>query len=90
MIARLGLYKVYIRGDAPGMCLEVLTTKHQPLTTALTMRTKKPKPFKNTVEVKRQARLRVGSPPAAVTHTDKRLKPPKHKKRVDVAEPEVS
>jgi hypothetical protein len=54
------------------------------------MRKKKPKPFKNTVEVKRQARLMVGSPPAAVTHTDKRLKPPKHKKRVDPVEPEAS
>jgi hypothetical protein len=53
------------------------------------MRTKKPKPFKNTIEVKRQARLRVGSPPAAVTHTDKRQKPPKHKKRVDLVDPEL-
>ena len=41
---------------------------------------KKLKPFKNTTEVRRQARLRVGSPPAAVTHTDKKNKPVKHKK----------
>jgi hypothetical protein len=54
------------------------------------MRTKKPKPFKNTTEVKRQARLRVGSPPAAVTHTDRRKKLPKHKKRVELVETELS
>lgn len=43
------------------------------------MSPKKPKPFKRTTEVKRQARLRVGSPPAAQTHRDRRKKPPKHK-----------
>ena len=44
------------------------------------MKRKKPKPFKNTTEVRRQARLRVGSPPAGVTHTEKKDKPVKHKK----------
>jgi len=44
------------------------------------MKKKKPKPFKNTTEVRRQARLRVGSPPAAVRHTEKKDKPTKHKK----------
>jgi hypothetical protein len=42
---------------------------------------KKRKPFKRTTEVKRQARLRVGSPPAVQTHQDRRKKLPKHKKR---------
>ena len=56
----------------------------------LLMRAKKPKPFKNTTEVRRQARLRVGSPPAAVTHTDRRKKPPKHKKLVERVETELS
>jgi hypothetical protein len=54
------------------------------------MRTKKPKPFKNTIEIKRQARLRVGSPPAAVTHTDRRKKPPKHKKLVELVDTDLS
>jgi hypothetical protein len=53
------------------------------------MRTKKPKPFQSTKEVKRQARLRVGSPPAVQTHQDRRKKPPKHKKLVQ-AEAEIS
>lgn len=52
------------------------------------MSLKKPKPFKNTTEVKRQARLRVGSPPAAQTHQDRRKKMPKHKKRVQQSETE--
>ncbi|MFZ0963489.1 MAG: hypothetical protein WAO35_21720 [Terriglobia bacterium] len=46
------------------------------------MSPRKPKPFRSTTEVKRQARLRVGSPPAAQTHQDMRKKLPKHKKRV--------
>jgi hypothetical protein len=53
------------------------------------MKIKKPKPFKNSVEVRRQARLRVGSPPPAQVLTDKRDKPPKHKKRIEVADPEI-
>ena len=52
------------------------------------MSPKKPKPFKSTTEVKRQARLRVGSPPAAQTHQDRRKKLPKHKKHVKQAETE--
>jgi hypothetical protein len=44
------------------------------------MRSKKPKPFESATEVKRLARLRVGSPPAAQTHQDRRKKLPKHKK----------
>ena len=47
---------------------------------------RKPKPFKKTTEVKRQARLRVGSPPAAQTHQDKRKKPPKHKEREELVD----
>jgi hypothetical protein len=44
------------------------------------MSPRKPKPFRSTIEVKRQARLRVGPPPAAQTHQDRRKKLPKHKK----------
>jgi hypothetical protein len=54
------------------------------------MRKKKPKPFKNTTEVRRQARLHVGSPPAAVVHIEPRKKLPKHKKRVELVDPETS
>ena len=54
------------------------------------MRRKKPKPFEKTTEVKRQARLRVGSPPAAQLHLDKRKKLPKHKKRVEVVETDLA
>jgi hypothetical protein len=53
------------------------------------MSRKKPKPFESATEVKRQARLRVGSPPAAQTHQDKRKKLPKHKKRVEQVEAEI-
>jgi len=48
----------------------------------------KRKPFRSTTEVKRQARLRVGSPPPAETHLDKRKKRAKHKKRESQAEAE--
>jgi hypothetical protein len=54
------------------------------------MSRKKPKPFEKTTEVKRQARLRVGPPPAAQTHIDRRKKLPKHKKRIDLVEPELN
>jgi len=54
------------------------------------MSRKKAKPFKSTTEVKRQARLRVGSPPAAQTHQDRRKRLPKHKKRVQQVETEIS
>jgi hypothetical protein len=50
------------------------------------MRSKKPKAFERATEVRRQARLRIGTPPAAQTHQDKRKKPPKHKKRERLAE----
>jgi hypothetical protein len=53
------------------------------------MSPRKRKPFKKTTEVKRQARLRVGPPPAAQTHQDLRKKLPKHKKRVLQIETEV-
>ncbi len=47
----------------------------------------KPKPFRADKEVKRRARLAVGSPPAAARHLDRKRKPPKHKKRaLDVEE----
>ena len=62
---------------------------HQPVNT-LTMSPKKPKAFKKTTEVKRQARLRVGAPPGAQTHLDRRKKLPKHKKLVKQAEAEDS
>jgi hypothetical protein len=52
------------------------------------MSPRKPKPFEKTIEVKRQARLRVGSPPAAQTHKDRRKKLPKHKKRAQQIETE--
>jgi len=54
------------------------------------MSRKKPKPFEKTTEVKRQARLRVGTPPAAQTHVDRRKKLPKHKKRVQLVETDLS
>jgi hypothetical protein len=54
------------------------------------MSRKKPKPFESTNEVKRQARLRVGSPPASQTHQDRRKKLPKHKKLVQLVETELS
>ena len=50
---------------------------------------KKSKPFKRTTEVKRQARMRVGSPPAAQTHVDKRKKRPKHKQRAVLEQAEI-
>jgi hypothetical protein len=50
------------------------------------MSPRKRKLFQRTTEVKRQARLRVGSPPAAQTHQDRRKKLPKHKKRENQAE----
>jgi hypothetical protein len=53
------------------------------------MSSRKPKAFEKTTEVKRQARLRVGTPPAAQTHQDKRKKVPKHKKRQKQAEIEI-
>jgi hypothetical protein len=54
------------------------------------MSPRKPKPFEKTTEVKRQARLRVGSPPAAQTHKDRRKKLPKHKKRVQDLDTDLS
>jgi len=45
------------------------------------MRPTKRKTFEKTTEVKRQARLRIGTPPAAQTHQDRRKKKAKHKKR---------
>jgi len=45
------------------------------------MSARKPKPFRATKEVKRQARLRVGSPPPAQLHMSRKRKSPKHKKR---------
>ncbi|PYV12172.1 MAG: hypothetical protein DMG23_01995, partial [Acidobacteria bacterium] len=44
-------------------------------------RSRKPKPFRASKEVKRQARLRVGSPPPGRVHETRERKPPKHKKR---------
>lgn len=39
------------------------------------------KPFRAAKEVKRQARLRVGSPPPLQRHETRKRKPPKHRKR---------
>jgi hypothetical protein len=42
---------------------------------------RKPKPFRADREVKRRARLTIGTPPAARRHESSKHKPPKHKKR---------
>src|ERR1035441_7201615 len=55
-----------------------------------TMRPPKRQRFRATKEVKRQARLRVGSPPPAQPHQDRRKKPPKHKGRERQTETESS
>jgi hypothetical protein len=41
----------------------------------------KPKPFRAGKEVKRRARVALGSPPASRRHETVKHKPPKHKKR---------
>ena len=41
----------------------------------------KPKPFTAEKEVKRRARLTVGTPPPSKRHESPKRKPPKHKKR---------
>lgn len=41
----------------------------------------KPKPFRAGKEVKRRARLALGTPPAAQRHESRKRKSPKHKKR---------
>lgn len=40
-----------------------------------------PKPFRASKEVRRLARMRVGSPPPVHRHESPKDKPPKHKKR---------
>jgi hypothetical protein len=42
---------------------------------------RKPKPFRAAKEVKRQARVHVGSPPPIQRHESRKRKPPKHKKQ---------
>jgi hypothetical protein len=42
---------------------------------------RKSKPFRATKEVKRQARMQVGTPPPVQRHEARRRKPPKHKKQ---------
>jgi len=42
---------------------------------------RKPKPFRATKEVKRRARLVVGSVPPVRREESPKIKPPKHKKR---------
>jgi len=39
------------------------------------------KPFRAEKEVKRRARLTLGTPPAARRHESRKRKPPKHKKQ---------
>ena len=41
----------------------------------------KPKPFTAGKEVKRRARLTLGTPPAAQRHESRKRKPPKHKNK---------
>ncbi len=45
------------------------------------MSSRKQKPFRASKEVKRQARLRVGTPPPSRRVEGPKGKPPKHKKR---------
>jgi hypothetical protein len=45
----------------------------------LASKPRKPKPFRATKEVKRRARLAVGTPPASQRHESRKDKPPKHK-----------
>ena len=42
---------------------------------------RKPKPFSATKEVKRRARLTVGTPPPEQVQPEETRKPPKHKKK---------
>jgi hypothetical protein len=49
---------------------------------------KKTRPFKAETEVRRQARLRVGSPPASQAHQDRRKKRAKHKKQLEAEDRE--
>jgi hypothetical protein len=42
---------------------------------------RKPKPFSAAKEVKRLARLRVGTPPPSQVQPDEKRKPAKHKKK---------
>jgi hypothetical protein len=42
---------------------------------------RKPKPFSAAKEVKRRARLAVGTPPPSQVQPDAKRKPPKHKKK---------
>jgi hypothetical protein len=46
----------------------------------------KPKKFSAAGEARRRARELAGSPPAARVIPDKRLKPPKHKEKLDESE----
>jgi hypothetical protein len=44
---------------------------------------RKPKKFTASVEARRRAREQAGPPPAARVIPDKRLKPPKHKEKLE-------
>lgn len=46
------------------------------------MKKRKKSPWKVGKEARRRARLGIGMPPAERVITDKRLKPPKHKKQL--------
>ncbi|HLW79655.1 MAG TPA: hypothetical protein VKU44_08660 [Terriglobia bacterium] len=46
------------------------------------MSSRRPKPFRASKEVKRQARARVGTPPSSRRVESSKHKPPKHKKPV--------
>jgi hypothetical protein len=45
------------------------------------MSARKPKAFRAVKEVKRRARLRVGTPPPVQRHANRKRKSPKHKKQ---------
>lgn len=44
-------------------------------------KSRKPKPFRATTEVKRLARISVGAPPPSKVKPAKKRRPPKHKKK---------
>jgi hypothetical protein len=45
------------------------------------MSSRKQKPFRATKEVKRRARIEIGSPPPTRRHDTRKHRPPKHKKQ---------
>ncbi len=60
--------------------LPPIPSETERINTAMARR-RTPKPFRATKEVKRRARLRLGSPPPVQRHASAVGKPPKHKKK---------